>query len=87
MESEASEFAIGGAMAAFGLVGLILASGSVDSGIYVFGLSLFGFSLLFNLGLIRTHYDRQDASRAKTPARVSAQVSAPVGAQIGNGDV
>jgi hypothetical protein len=48
-------------MAVFGWIGLTLASGSVDSGIYVFGLSLFGFSLVFNFGLIRAYCDRQDA--------------------------
>ncbi len=71
MDTGTSDVIVGILMAVFGLIGLILAGGSVDSGIYVFGLSLFGFACLFNLGLIRAYYDRRDAEHAVL-ARVRA---------------
>ena len=64
MDTATSDFIIGIMVAIFGLIGLILAAGAVDNGIYVFGLSLLGFACLFNLGLIRAFYDRRDAARA-----------------------
>ena len=63
-DTATSDFIIGTMMAVFGLIGLILAAGAVDSGIYVFGLCLAGFACLFNIGLIRAYYDRRDAARA-----------------------
>lgn len=68
MDTATSDFVIGIMMAAFGLIGLILAAGAVDDGIYVFGLSLFGFACVFNLGLVRAFYDRRDATRAHSAA-------------------
>jgi hypothetical protein len=53
-----------------GLVGLLLASGALDDEIYLFGLSLAGFAAVFNLMLIKTHYDRRDAAHAKVQASV-----------------
>ena len=50
-------------MAAFGLIGLILASGAMDDGMFVFGLSLFGFACVFDFGLLRRHFDKREASR------------------------
>ena len=51
--------------AVLGLIGLILASGAADDEIYVFGLSLAGFAVVFIFGLIRRHYDRQELLRAE----------------------
>ncbi len=64
MDTATSDFVIGIMMAVFGLIGLILAAGAVDDGIYVFGLALFGFACVFNLGLVRAFYDRRDAAHA-----------------------
>ena len=47
-----------------GLVGLILASGALDEEMYIFGLSLAGFAVVFDIGLVKRHYDRIDAARA-----------------------
>lgn len=47
-----------------GMTGLFMAAGAVDDGIYVFGLSLFGFACCFLLGQIRRHYDGMEAARA-----------------------
>jgi hypothetical protein len=61
MDIDPSDLIVGLMMAAFGLVGLILASGAMDNEMYVFGLSLFGFAYIFDLGLLRRHFDRMEA--------------------------
>ena len=44
---------IGGFVTLLGLIGLFLAAHAGDSGIYLFGLLLFLFAVLFDFGLIR----------------------------------
>jgi FtsH-binding integral membrane protein len=44
---------IGGVITLLGIVGLFLAAHAVDTGIYLFGLLLFLFAVLFDFGLIR----------------------------------
>ena len=44
---------IGGIVTLLGIVGLFLAAHAVDGGIYLFGLLLFLFAVLFDFGLIR----------------------------------
>ena len=63
MDIEPSDLIVGLLMAALGLTGLILASGAMDDGMYVFGLSLFGFACVFEFGLLRKHFDKWEASR------------------------
>jgi hypothetical protein len=63
MESNVSDLIVGSMMAVFGLVGLFLVAGSADIEMYIFGLSLSGFAILFDLGLIKGYYDRRDAAR------------------------
>lgn len=63
MDVEPSDLIVGLIMAALGLVGLILASGAQDDEMYVFGLSLAGFAMVFLFGQIRRHFDRA-ATRA-----------------------
>jgi hypothetical protein len=63
MDIEASDLVVGLMTTVLGLLGLVLASGATDNGIYVFGLSLAGFAAVFTLGLIRRHYDRREAMR------------------------
>jgi len=70
MDIEPSDLIIGLMMAGFGLLGLILASGAMDDGMYVFGLSLFGFACVFVLGLLRRHFDRLDAIRVESRRHV-----------------
>ncbi len=48
-----------------GLVGLIMASGALDNEIYIFGLSLALFAVLFEFGLVRRHFDKAAIARAK----------------------
>ncbi len=64
MNIEPSDLIVGLLMAALGLIGLILASGAHDDEMYVFGFSLFGFACVFVAGLIRRHFDREEAARA-----------------------
>jgi hypothetical protein len=61
MDIEASDLIVGVMVAVFGLIGLFLGAGATDDEMYVFGLSLAGFSFLFLFGLIRAHYDRAEA--------------------------
>lgn len=63
MEDEISGIVVGAMVAVLGLVGLVMASGAYDTEIFIFGLSLAGFAVLFDIGLIRRHFDRQAARR------------------------
>ena len=63
MDIDPSDHIVGLLMTAFGIIGLILASGAMDNEMYVFGLALFAFAVVFDLGLIRRHFDRQEARR------------------------
>ena len=63
MDGDPSGLIVGLVMTALGLAGLILASGAMDDAMYVFGLALFAFACLFNLGLLRRHFDRLEAAR------------------------
>ena len=63
MEDDLSGILVGGLVALLGLMGLIMASGAYDNAIFIFGLSLAGFAVLFDLGLVRRHFDRQAARR------------------------
>jgi hypothetical protein len=63
MDIDTSDLIVGLLMTAFGIIGLILASGAMDNEMYVFGLALFAFAVVFDLGLIRRHFDRQEARR------------------------
>lgn len=63
MDIEASALFTGLLSAVLCVVGLLLAAGAHDNEMYVFGLSLAGFTTAFVFGLIRTHYDRADAAR------------------------
>lgn len=54
---------IGIAAALIGLLGLFLAGNSVDSGIELFGLSLFLFGTGMNFWLIKRHFDYVDRHR------------------------
>jgi hypothetical protein len=63
MESNVGDLVVGLMMAVFGLIGLFLVAGAADNEMYVFGMSLAGFAVCFEFGLIRRHFDRQEARR------------------------
>ena len=47
MDIDPSDLIVGLLMTAFGIIGLILASGAMDNEMYVFGLALFAFAVVF----------------------------------------
>jgi hypothetical protein len=55
---------IGVFVAVLGLIGLVLAGGALDNGIYVFGLSLFAFAVAFDWGLMLKSVRRSERTRA-----------------------
>jgi hypothetical protein len=63
MHEQTSDLVVGLLVLILGLVGLVMASGALDDAMYVFGLSLAGFAAVFNIGLVKRHFDRQDAGR------------------------
>ncbi len=64
MESNIGGLIVGLMMGLFGLIGLFLVAGAMDPEMYVFGLALTGFAVVFDFGLIKCHFDRQDAALA-----------------------
>jgi uncharacterized membrane protein YtjA (UPF0391 family) len=64
MNIQPSDLLVGLLVAALGLTGLAMASGAWDDEMFVFGLSLFVFACLFVLGVIRSHFDKQEVARA-----------------------
>jgi hypothetical protein len=61
-----AKWCIGGFVAVLGLVGLFLAAGAADRGIYVFGLAVAAFAVVFVCGLIKHSFDAlEGAVRAR----------------------
>jgi hypothetical protein len=56
MYLKASDLLVGLMMIGFGILGLFLASRAIDSEMYLFGLSLAGFAVLFVAGQARRVY-------------------------------
>lgn len=44
-------------VAVLGVIGLILAAGALDSGIYVFGLGMAVWAVLFQFQMLKQHFD------------------------------
>ncbi len=63
MHEQTGDLVVGLLVLVLGLTGLVLASGALDDAMYVFGLSLAGFAVVFDLGLVKRHFDRLDAAR------------------------
>ena len=61
MEAQASDVVVGLMMSAFGMLGLFLAAGSHDVEMYIFGLALAGFAVLFVGGQIRRRFNEAEA--------------------------
>lgn len=55
-----SAVVIGALVSILGLLGLILASNAIDTGMYHFGFALFGFAVLYVFWLIKTAFDTTD---------------------------
>jgi len=67
MSSLISDLLVGLLVAVLGLVGLFLAAGAIDDEIFIFGLALAGFAVVFDFGLVRAHFDRRDATKRTVP--------------------
>jgi hypothetical protein len=52
-----SRWVAGGLVSALGIIGLFLAAGAHDAGVYLFGLALFAFGLFFVFSQIKQGYD------------------------------
>ena len=63
MHEQTSALVVGLLVFVLGLVGLVMASGALDDAMYVFGVSLAAFAVVFDIGLVRRHFDRLDAAR------------------------
>jgi hypothetical protein len=70
MEIQISDLLVGILVLVLGLVGLYLASGALDDEIYIFGLGLALFAIVFDIGLVKRHYDRIEALRAEAKRHV-----------------
>ena len=64
MDLEPSDVIVGLMVAVLGLLGLLLIARAWDDEMYLFGLVLAGFAVVFDFGLLRRHHDRRDAALA-----------------------
>ena len=56
-----SSFIVGLLVAVFGILGLFLIAGAMDAEMYIFGIGLAVFAVLFEFGLVKAHFDRHEA--------------------------
>ncbi len=58
-------------MAVLAVLGLVLASGAYDTGMYTFGLGLFAFGTFFDFWLVKKSFDAKErlAVAVPVPAR------------------
>jgi len=71
MNGAVSDLVVGLLMAVLGLVGLFLAAGAVDDEIYIFGLGLAGLAVLFDIGIVKAHFDRREAASRAAPGKTA----------------
>ena len=57
---------VGGVVSLLGLIGLFLAANAKDDGIYLFGLILAGFAVLYVFAAIRKAFDGADLKSASS---------------------
>jgi hypothetical protein len=57
------DWILGGFMAALAVLGLVLASGAYDTGMYTFGLGLFAFGIFFDFWLVKKSFDAKEQLR------------------------
>jgi hypothetical protein len=67
MNGTVSDVLVGLLVAVLGVVGLFLAAGALDDEIFIFGLGLAAFAVVFDLGLVKAHFDRRDAAKGAAP--------------------
>ena len=57
------DWILGGFMAVLAVLGLVLASGAYDIGMYTFGLGLFAFGIFFDFWLVKKNFDAKEQMR------------------------
>lgn len=62
------DWILGGFMTVLAVLGLVLASGAYDTGMYTFGLGLFAFGIFFNFWLVKKAFDAKERSPASGQA-------------------
>jgi cytochrome c oxidase cbb3-type subunit 1 len=62
------DWIVGGLVGFLGIVGLFLASASIDDGLYMFGLALAGFAVVVVFSLVKQRFDAGEADRGRRPA-------------------
>ena len=77
MESNVGDLIVGLMMAVFGLIGLFLVAGAADAEMYIFGLALCVFAVVFDFGLIKRHFDLRDSIAAVAPVARAPVAMAP----------
>lgn len=65
------DWILGLAMSVLAVLGLALASGAYDTGMYTFGLGLFVFGTFFNFWLVKKYFDAKE--RSAIPAEVAGE--------------
>ena len=63
MKHEPGNVIVGAMMVPMGLFGLLIVSRAMDSEMSLFGAGITVFAALFGFGLIKRHYDAQDAAK------------------------
>jgi hypothetical protein len=59
-----TEWILGAFVTILGIIGLILAAGAYDTGMYTFGLALFAFGIWFDFWLIKKSFDAAEHAAA-----------------------
>ncbi len=54
------DWILGLVMAVFAVLGLVLAAGAYDTGMYTFGLLLFAFGTFFDFWLVKKSFDAKE---------------------------
>jgi len=70
------DWILGIVMAVFSVLGLVLASGAYDIGMYTFGLLLFAFGVFFDFWLVKKSFDSKERAVSATSAAVPAMKEA-----------
>jgi hypothetical protein len=68
------DWILGLLMAVLAVLGLVLAHGAYDTGMYTFGLLLFAFGIFFDFWLVKKHFDA--AEQAGSTAAVVPETRA-----------
>ena len=56
-----AKWCAGGLVAILGVIGLFLAAGAADQGIYLFGLAVAGFAVFYVFALIKRGFDERES--------------------------